>query len=302
MFPAFPAASDDMAIFFDRCAHVATLSATAFFTAALHVSNLTAFRHEAHLRKNFLFTPEENTDQPMALKSRQHFPPNGWLFYQPETNWHVPNPNHSFNSVVQSIIDHRKANPRFNLPTDPESAGRDLENYTEQRLRAQYGEAAKEWVVLGNDGSTAPPFSPRLREGLPVGAAVDKAKKALAGIGAVIDWLGDGLKPVPAHLAAQRAAVCVSCRHNQEPTGIQRAYELAADGIGALMNSREEMKLSTPHDANLKTCQLCDCVLKLKVFAPIKHIAKRTSADVWKSLPEHCWIKKEIPIDARPKA
>lgn len=245
----------------------------------------------------------QKIDKGMALKSRQHHPPNGWMFYQPEMNWHVPDQTRhmAFNTVVTAIADQRKANPRFNLPTDPESVGRDLENYTEQRLRAQYGEAAKEWIVMSADGSSAPPFSPRLRPSLAGGAVVGKAAKALAGIGLVKDWLGDGLQPVDRALANTRASVCAQCEFNREPTGVQKMYEIAADGITALINTREEMKLSTEFDAVLKTCQVCDCVLKLKVFAPIEHVNKRMTPQIYNALWKDCWIRKEIPIDARPK-
>jgi hypothetical protein len=229
----------------------------------------------------------------MALKNRQLFVPNGFQFYQPHTGWSTP-PHLSFTDTVNQIIAHRQANPRFNLPTDRASVETDLDNYTCTRLREAYGDAAREWVVLDASGGSSPPFTPHLRSSLSAGAVADKAKKAVAGVGVIMDWLGSGLTPVAQKLANQRAAVCVKCEFNQEPTGVQAAYEKVGDVIKMLMNTREEMNLATPQDAELKTCVQCDCTLKLKVWAPMDHIKAHTSPKVQLSLPAPCWIRKEI--------
>lgn len=48
-------------------------------------------------------------------------PPRGWEFEQPEIGWKAPNPvQDGFAKLVGMIIQLRKNNPRFNLPTDPE--------------------------------------------------------------------------------------------------------------------------------------------------------------------------------------
>ena len=229
----------------------------------------------------------------MALKNRQNFPPSGYIFYQPQTNWTAP-PHLSFTDTVNQIIAHRQANARFNLPVDRASVETDLDNYTCTRLREQYGEAAREWVVLDAGGASAPPFTPHLRQSLGAGAVVDKAKKAVAGVGVILEWLGDGLKPVIQKVANERAAICISCEFNREATGLQAAYENVADGLKLLMNAKADMKLATPYDDQLKTCQQCDCSLKLKVWAPMEHVKNHTSEKVLSTLPPHCWIRKGV--------
>ena len=231
------------------------------------------------------------------LKSRNHFVPGGWMYFQPETNWQS-NPNVGFNDVVQQIVEHRKANPRFNLATDAATVERELEQYTEARLRSQFGEGANEYLI--NSGSPPPSFTPpRLRrhQAGAVAVGVAKAQRISAGIGLMIDWLGDGLKPVDQERADQRAAICAKCEFNQRATLLEQlTTNPAAAGIKSLLQERAEMKLSTPHDEALQMCKKCDCVLKLKVFTPFKHVLEHTSKEVMDSLPSFCWIKSEAGI------
>lgn len=233
----------------------------------------------------------------MPLKSRNMFPPNGWAYYQPETNWQS-NPNVGFSDVVQQIIEHRKANPRFNLSTDVGTVERELEQYTEARLRSQFGDGASEYLI--NSGSPPPSFTPpRLRRhqaGAVAGVGA-KVERIRAGIGLMIDWLGDGLKSVDQERANQRATVCATCEFNQRATLLEQlTTNPAAAGIKSLLEERVEMKLSTPHDEGLQMCKKCDCVLKLKVFTPFKHVLEHTSKEVMDSLPSFCWIKSEAGI------
>jgi|SRR6516164_570380 len=74
----------------------------------------------------------------MAL-SRSEFPPQGWMFFQPQTGWSAPTPKAStFDQTVILIQKHRLANPavtvKHNLATDTESIAKELEAYTRTRL------------------------------------------------------------------------------------------------------------------------------------------------------------------------
>lgn len=231
----------------------------------------------------------------MALKSRNAFPPSGWMYYQPETNWQS-NPHVGFNDVVQQIIDHRKANPRFNLSTDVGTVERELEQYTEARLRSQFGDAANEYLAgpPGAPPSFTPPRLRRHQDGV-VAGGVAKAQRIRAGIGLMLDWLGDSLKPVEQGLANSRAAVCLNCPFNKRVGALQSVtIGVVADGVHKLMEEKSEMKLATPDDSQLHTCSLCDCVLTLKVWTPTEHVKKHTDDALKNSLPDHCWVKKEI--------
>lgn len=62
-------------------------------------------------------------------------PPNGWMFYQPETNWRLPSPVHqTWASAVQAIHQHRLANPVLKSAASISQVEADLEAYTVRRL------------------------------------------------------------------------------------------------------------------------------------------------------------------------
>lgn len=103
-------------------------------------------------------------------------------------------------------------------------------------------------------------------------------------------WLGDGGDPVPTPQAIERAEVCLGCEFNQARfyENIARSAVSWALGIDHL---RAELKLSTGHEIGLHVCSKCDCVLRCKVFVPLKHIV--ATSDVT-DLPSFCWITTEL--------
>jgi hypothetical protein len=71
--------------------------------------------------------------------SRTQIPPGGWVFFQPQTGWAMPNPvSQTFNQAVELIIKHRLSNAaitkKFNLSTSRAEVGDELENFTRRRL------------------------------------------------------------------------------------------------------------------------------------------------------------------------
>jgi hypothetical protein len=69
------------------------------------------------------------------LISRDKFPPGGWKFYQPETDWKNPNPmTSSFTNSAKEILKHRKLNPNFPYSLDLDQIEWELENFTALRM------------------------------------------------------------------------------------------------------------------------------------------------------------------------
>lgn len=224
------------------------------------------------------------------LKSRQIFPPSGFEVYVAETGWKSPI-GLGFRDTVFAVMDHRKANARFNLPTDEESVSAWVDQFTEARLRSTYGAAADQWLIGASDGSPPPPFlsPPRRRPRVGVGAAEEvRAGKATVAIGLVLDFLGPSLKPVPHALAEKRASVCVTCENNL-PGGT--LAHIAGEGLKALLEYKAEEKLTTSHDAKLFECRCCMCNLHLKPHVELGYILEQTTPEVMEKLPPHCWIK-----------
>lgn len=217
--------------------------------------------------------------------NRHSFPPGGgWTFRQPQTNWVNPHAMVGFTASVDAIRKHRLANPaitqKHNLSTDPTAIGDELEAYTRARLGIP---------------AVAPNFFQSGRSSLParVVAAATDLKRAAQGTAVVLDWLTSGGPPVAQDLANKRASVCVTCPRNVDGSW----YTVApAELIKATLESRKDLKLETPSDAQLKSCDVCKCLMRLKVFVPLDFIVKNTKPEIMAEFPAHCWIaKKDAP-------
>lgn len=214
--------------------------------------------------------------------SETQTPNGGWQFYQPQTKFTI-NRNTKPSSVsltldqaAELVQKHRLQNPQFNLPDDFHSVRREIIQYNRQRL--------------GIPPDDSPPkFIPQPPKRAAV--VVDHVSKTAAGIRLVVDWLGSGLRPVPASEAEARAKICATCPQNQTGDLWQRLDAKAADGLKRLISIRSEMALFSPYDSQLKTCLACDCHLPLKIFVPMTQILANTSDDVFAKLDNRCWIR-----------
>lgn len=233
------------------------------------------------------------------LKSRRIFPPDGWSFFQPQTNWHAP-PGLSFDDVVEQIIRHRLANPRFaaNWSVEPAEVAEELDTFTCTRLAMDPNYCAP------GVPSPFPAGSPRQasmwvnQSGR--GGVVAAGRKIVAGIGVLVDWLGSGGKPVDNKLAVARAETCSGCPKN-EPGGLESFFTApASELIRKQLAIRQDLQLSTPFDEKLNVCSACLCPMKLKVHTPIEHILKHLLADAETELDPRCWIPREKSAQSAP--
>lgn len=222
------------------------------------------------------------------LKSRDVFPPGGWVYYQPETGWSAPQwlP---FNAVVQAIVSHRSANPQHKFSTDSRVVEMELDAYTCARLQDMPG--GDQFIIPG-----APPpnfhlarLRPRL---LAVAAgAKDKIANAVAGIGLWMEWFGN--KPVAPEVAERRAGICVNCPNNVAGDVFQRFNAKTGEELKKIFAAMADEKMQTSHDEKLFVCGICDCPLKAKVHSPMIVIQNHLRAEVKARLPEFCWIVQE---------
>lgn len=212
--------------------------------------------------------------------------PGSFDWNQPETGWTYK--SDSFSTTRDAILVHRQANPRFELSTNPERIEWEMEARYEAKLRSMPG--GDRWL-LDVDTSTPPPsfLNPRIKNGVAVGARLENAR---AGIGAITEWLGDGLRPVSVKDATARAEICSVCPKNQEGDFWQQLEAGAAKALKGLVQAKTDMKLFTSYDSRLFTCQACDCYLPLKVFVPLDHIKKNTRPETLAKLDPACWILK----------
>ena len=217
------------------------------------------------------------------------FPTNGgWQFFQPQTGWRNPHAMVGLEASKNAIRSHRLGNPaitaKHNLSTDPAVIEQELIVYNQMR-----------GALPKPPSPVAPTFFQRSSSLLPapVVAAADNIKRAAQGTAVVLDWLQSGGAPVAQELANRRAAVCVACPKNVEGSW----YTVApAELIRATLSARSDLKLETPHDTALKSCDVCRCLMALKVWTPLEFILARTAPNIMAEFPSACWIaRKDAP-------
>lgn len=219
--------------------------------------------------------------------------PHDYQVLHPEAGMTKPFRSPSFSGAKKFEASFRKGNPALCKKNGWTLDDTDVANYVEQQNVARLMAGGYTSFLIMSDGN-APPKSPGQR-GLPgaLAAAVGHARNSGLGMKLMVQWLGDGLRPVPIEIAEKRAAICAECPVNQNGNFAQRLDAIAAKQFKMLLQVKSDLSLKTTHDEKLKTCTACDCWIPLKVFAPIEHIRSNTSDDAKAKLSPQCWIKHE---------
>ena len=212
--------------------------------------------------------------------SDTQFPNNGgWIYFQPQTGWHNPAAMIGKSASVEAIKKHRLANPaitvKHQLSTDPNVIERELIQF--QRLRG----------ALPPEQRAADFFVQRSSLPVRVQEAAATIRTAAQGTGVLIDWLTSGGAPVAQELANKRAAICVGCPKNVEGSWF---LTTAAEVIKSTLEARKDLTLATPSDAALKSCDVCKCINRLKVWCPLSHIIEKSRPEILAAFPPNCWV------------
>lgn len=86
-----------------------------------------------------------------------------------------------------------------------------------------------------------------------------------------------------------RASVCVGCHFNDEPQGCTGCNSGALKAaVSALIGPR-----TTNYDDRLKSCRVCNCLMKAKVHLPYEVLWNNMSDQQKALLPNYCWLNKE---------
>lgn len=110
----------------------------------------------------------------------------------------------------------------------------------------------------------------------------------LRGTQALANFIVSRMKVVDKTLASQRALTCSRCYFNVDTAGCAPCVGLAE----AVVNISGDNK--TPSDPSLKSCAVCSCSVRAKVWMPIDTIAKSTTEEQMQRFPDFCWQKREI--------
>jgi hypothetical protein len=197
----------------------------------------------------------------------------------------------TFDQWVAAIIAHREANPRFGLATDWEGVADELELFTALIVRKQRG---TEPYFVVDPGEETPKASARPSSPVEVvGTVAGVGSKVLAGARIIIDWLGAGGHPVSPSIALKRAGICIDCPKHAESDWTTWATGKLASSIKSQLESKNQMALTTPVDAELKTCSACLCWLPLKIWCPIAHMTEYTTPQTKAEMDPRCWFLEE---------
>lgn len=108
----------------------------------------------------------------------------------------------------------------------------------------------------------------------------------------ILDWLGDGGKPVSLDQGEARSQVCRDCPLNTPPNFADWIKRGIAGVIRLHLNMKNDLHL--PADKTIGMCSACGCVLNLKVWVPIKHAVDTLSESQLDRLDPKCWVRSEI--------
>jgi hypothetical protein len=224
------------------------------------------------------------------------FPNNGgWSYRQPQTGWVNPAAMIGKSASVDAIRKHRLANPaicaKHQLSTDPVAIERELIQFQQAR------------GALPPDPSAS---FPQARSSLPVRVqgAVAGIKRAAQGTAVWMDWLRHGGVPVERTLGEARAVTCVACPKNiDSPWYIMAGAELLKSAIEEWKKvTGKEFNFETEQGEKLKSCDVCKCLSKIKVFVPLEYIVNNTKPEIMAEFPPNCWVQCEsasaIPASA----
>jgi len=233
----------------------------------------------------------------VRLRDRNKSPVGGFQFFQPETNFDLakacPTCQWNFKQAVDTLRNHRLANPRFNLPTDWNAVAEELDVTNATRMLSIRG--ADSYIIIDAAPSSVTPKLRALRDNQRPGVAggVSVAKRLLSGASAIIDWLGQGANPVPSEEASRRAEICAGCKWNNQGDWSSFFTRPVSEGIMRQLKVRSDIGLSTPNDKKLNVCEICSCPLKLKVHVPMETIREHVPKNVLEDLAQNaswCWM------------
>lgn len=219
------------------------------------------------------------------LKSREKYPPGGFDYFQPESQWKAP-PNASFETVVAALIQHRRGNPylveKHGWSIDPETVRAEIDSFNARRCE-QFG-----WTdyIFANAPDPAPPKS------MPLPTNLQKLGSVVGGGEALVEWITSGAEAVPVDLANKRAAICSDCPQNGKGDFTRYFTVPVSEAIRHELNKRSEWDLVTSYDDRLNVCEACLCPLKLKMHMPLARILAHIDPEAKARLDPRCWILK----------
>lgn len=100
------------------------------------------------------------------------------------------------------------------------------------------------------------------------------------------EWvMKHGFEKAPEEQVNERAAICATCPLNVKVKGCS-----GCQGVGRWLAEFLGQDKEVPQGDKLQNCEVCGCVLKLKIYMPEEAIKAVTSPE--EDYPDHCWMPK----------
>lgn len=191
------------------------------------------------------------------IKEKNTTPPGGWRFLEMRSKmWHR---SHSFQGLVQKVIQHREVNGY--PPGNPEA---EVEEFI---CDIEPGSCTK--------GLSKPP------------ARAIKIQDVLRFTKTMAQHVWQGGELVSQEEANRRAEICASCVYNVPTDGCEGCHN---PGISKAIKDMLGVK-TTEHTDSLQTCWWCGCFNKVQIWFHINVLRKALEPEIQKDLPNHCWKK-----------
>jgi hypothetical protein len=200
------------------------------------------------------------------LPNKIYAPPGGWRYRVPETG-------QTFRGASEyQLLTQVQANYRANSLTSPDVDT--LKKRFEQFVCEQEPDYCTD--IHGQ------PFPPK-------GGRFFDFTNVIQGTRTIGGWLLAGMPTVSQAQADKRAATCVGCPQNDEPQGCSTCNVKELTNITeALVGKRR----TAVHD-HLKSCRVCTCLLRVKVWFPLSRLLPYMPEEQVARLPAHCWLLTE---------
>ena len=205
----------------------------------------------------------------LAVLNRTKCPPGGWKWTDPETGTKVE--TIAYVDLVRRVNSYMEAN---NIP-QPDNWALILDD-----------EICRQNGI--EDTHCGQPDKPKE---IPVDRKL-QPHDLLNFLKTVRQWAAKGFKFVDQAEAERRAAICATCPMNVEVPGCSGCQGILAyvrDALNRRANHRGLEPRITSEDKRLQNCEVCGCVLEVKVHLPMD-VATYAKPPGGRTYPSHCWM------------
>jgi len=191
--------------------------------------------------------------------SKSLIPPGGWKFHETGFLFEAT----TFDKLVETVVEYRLANSK--PAGDPES-----------EIMLQIGSKYSSFVL-----------------NKPVAMPPNTISKIQSFAVALKNYILNGGTLVDQNTANIRASICANCHNNVNdaaPSSCTVCGKIGEAGVN-FVRSGVIGQRTTALGLKLKSCNLCGCDLKMKIWFPVKYFdPKSVEINKW---PSFCWMKDD---------